>query len=313
MSEMFKPLRPTVEHRETEFKNVSQVETEVGKFKIMYSLHNFVANPKIVEGSDGIVLELLGETFDEAGMEKSADWIQEDRFSPYKEVVREAAEKHVPVFLTDLSLKTMKSKEFRGTYGQDVFKEMVEKAFGAMGVFLSVNVLLSEKMSRRDFLKKGAMAVAALGAYASFPLSKDILGEAETSLRTKEIDETSVLRKGERLVDTAQYHTHPETRSLMVDARNDLFAQKSETIARSLGKSLGRKPSIAIVIGAGHVGLERSLQKSGDDRLGFIREKLGSNIGNEKLIARLDFSDEEEGGKRKVDVSFIQDPNIGGK
>lgn len=93
--------------------------------------------------------------------------------------------------------------------------------------------------------------------------------------------------------------------------RDYLFAQKLKTIAERL-ETQKRKPEIAIVIGAGHTGIEEALKKSNEERVKLIDNRSDDpdlREAREKIatIARFDFNEKE--GKWELTDRF-KDPHL---
>ncbi len=157
---------------------------------------------------------------------------------------------------------------------------------------------LSQPVTRREFIKR--TAILTLSGYFSLPAIK----EATAPIASR----SPSMRKIDRAIDTV----HPETKSAIVEGRNSLLAQKSEAVAKLIGKELGHKPEIAISIGAAHYGLGNELQKNTRERIRELKNYKDINLEKESLIVRIDFEKAEDLGKDRyrVKATLLHDPDM---
>lgn len=113
-------------------------------------------------------------------------------------------------------------------------------------------------------------------------------------------DEKSARRAVNRFLNDLNERVHPETNAIIVTLRNHLFAQKAETIVKTLSPEIkNRKPEAAITLGARHYGIERALKEEDKERVWLIDKLLsvpGLKKTREKIatIARFDFNKEKD-------------------
>jgi hypothetical protein len=150
---------------------------------------------------------------------------------------------------------------------------------------------------------------SAVSAALTSPLIGRMTGYLAKDGLTAEPDESWLPRKAQKAIENVTYRANLD-RSKVIHARNDLWAQKSETVAKYMEKDLGRKPNLAMSMGADHVGIERSLQDVPAERLSRLATDLGEDFKNEGLIAKITLTPEAKTDRVKVEVVIIRDENF---
>ena len=270
-------------------KNVVELETANGKYKIAYVSHIVETNPKVMEDCDAVILE----GWNKYDKKEIAEGLDPQKASPqYKELVRSAIEQKKPIFLFDITEKYLKEEIVigKGLLADPILKYL-ETATGAGLIYSGAKKMVKAEnnLSRRDFLKSGAKILG--GIYFAYPGVLDTILESGK----EEPDETSLSRKFEKSERDIRYTIHPELNpKLMLGTRNCLAAQKSETISKILENELNKKPTLSLVIGANHHGVEDLLKDSPENRLKTLKKDLGKDFTSQKFIARIDFVDRSE-------------------
>jgi hypothetical protein len=112
---------------------------------------------------------------------------------------------------------------------------------------------------KRSFLKN--IAYAGLAGWLLFPSIANMLHLGSTIAGTGQ-SATAALKK-------ISHKLHPEIDILYLTLRNAVIAEKLSYLAKSFAK----RPHIAIVLGAGHVGIEDMLTSSSARRLKYLSQK----------------------------------------
>ncbi|NTW22252.1 hypothetical protein HGA34_01750 [Candidatus Falkowbacteria bacterium] len=302
-----------------ELKNTVELSTENADYLLYYTRHDVQTSPEIVPAADAVILESITDLSSDKRTKETVSraLFQKDR--AYHEVVRAAAEQGKPIFLLDLSLKTAKNQDMmpaqngeKDEMAENDLRLMIAETLGMGAIIWAASDLKkaftdNPQMSRRNFFK--FLGKTAAGAALASPLIGSMSGYLSASGPKGEPDESSVARKIQKTIEDANYHAHLG-RSKVIHARNDLWAQKSETVAKLLEKDLGRKPKLAMSMGADHVGIERSLKDSGTNRLGRLAENFGADFKQEGLIAKINLTPEKGSDRIKVEVTIIRDENF---
>lgn len=271
-------------------KNVVEIETVSAKYKIAYVSHFVETNPEVMKDCDAIVLE--GWT-DYTEKEVAEGLDPKKKMSPqYKELILSAIEQKRPIFLFDLTEEYFKKDKIRGkALLSDHWLKNLEAVLGAGLIYSGANKIAKKEstLSRRDFIKNSAKILG--GIYFAYPKILDAALEDEN----KEPDESSLSRKFERRERDIRHTIHPELNpGKLLGTRNCLAAQKSETISRILADELDKKPSISLVMGAHHHGVENLLKEDQESRIKKLQEDLGKDFESQRFIARIDFLDRTE-------------------
>ncbi len=285
--------------------NVSSLETTNAKYRLIYSVHTRQNNPEDVAGSDAIVLEVRFDYHDTKKSERTI-FDEVDLFQQYGEVIKYAAQHSIPIFFVDLSLNV---RDKRKNVGIEHFLKKVMAPYVGVGIgykiFKSlVKDLKQEHLTRRSFLKILGKTLGA--AYLGTPAVETVSGIVSTNFAQNEPDENSLSRKFSKTVSEINENIHPELKSLKLEGRNFLIAEKSELIAVDLSKKIGSKPKVSIIIGAAHVGIEKALKMTESDRAEQLKKYLTvDEIENEETVTQISFENTEKGFKPKAVVSNI--------
>lgn len=314
--ELLQPVPPensqTPLFRRTEIaEDTVRIETKEGIFNIVYSRHDLPNNPEIIDGADGLILELrISEEFVEAPHEGIFFGRPQ-----YQELLRETFKQGKPVFLPDLVCDNKTWQDIRYRDGM-IFA--VEVFLGATVLFKN-QIFKPKKISRRDFLGKGLRY--GTGLYlAGLPILSlvgDVLLEIQEK-RTGTVDASS-----RRQFDDLFYSLHPELRHpIKIEARNHLLAQKAATIASALGQKLQHKPQFVFPVGAAHYGIEDSFQLSPEERIQKLWDSLGEDFEKQGIIIEARFEPNKDVKPIKFSVSpfngkihllFHEDPSFRGE
>ncbi len=256
----------------------SVIETPEARFEVLYGNHTQPQQHAGLERYDGILLELI---YDRTQGDAHPGFIE--AHPQYRELVQEAKRLGKPLFFPDIS-----------HYPDTATQEMLETVLGISLI--------------------GGAAVAGVASHKVKPMTRRaalgaLLGLGAAGVISQE-------RQARRAHNTLSGGASASDR-IEFALRNDVIAQKSRAIA-SFVEAGADKPSLAVVIGALHGGLEASMQvpvaervQHIDEQLRQIGELLGSGTEEKlrsgiSLITRLDYDAEKQGWK----ASVVQDPQL---
>ncbi|MDQ3014295.1 MAG: twin-arginine translocation signal domain-containing protein [bacterium] len=264
-------IRPNAQEN---LENVVELETNSARYKIIYGNHLIETSAKSLDNVDAVLLE------DEAEKPEKGD-SHFGYIAQYKSIIERAQNDHIPIFRVDVE-----------DYS-DVHTSMAGKHFGLPILESYVAGKLLEKRDENDESLLNTHVVKTRRTVMN-TIRKSLAGYLLTPLVTLgsgitgSMSEKSLLRKTFRTLNRFNSKFHPELRGKYLHGRNDLIAQKSETIAKGLSAELNKKPTIAIVIGALHIGIEDSLRSSETDRLLRLQDSFGNSLSNHSYINRFD-------------------------
>lgn len=254
-----------------------RIESAGMTYTVMYGRHDTPQEHPPLENLGGIVLEGVGDrtssTVSEAGMQD----VQ------YRALAEEAKRLGKPIFLPDLAYDPNLAR------WSEERKEEMEKL---LGIALLLPAVAGAGVAVADKKHPTRRAVAGGGAILSLGAAIGVLGKAAVEGGTR--------RAPSR-----------EDSERLVNLKNELIAQKSQTIAEKVGE-------VGIVIGIGHTGIEESLQARPSQRVQDVARALhdverahGMDVAERmrsqiSLITRLDY-DEAQGGWR---VSVMEDESL---
>jgi hypothetical protein len=290
--------------------NVFEMETKNAFYDIAYCHHDQVTRPETTEKSDAVVLELISDYRTEKDAQELIEFLLKE--SQYQEILKTAEAKKQPIFLVDLSFKHSDRMMEEFYKKERLYPKIEALGSGVMlmgsAYYLGKKSIQEDKISRRSFLKS---MVGAIGAgYLATPGLEYL---TDTEIRDKKsglVVEGSSDRKLNKFLEGLNFHIHPELESDAIDTRNDLIAQKSESIAGLLGKQLGHKPRIGILVGAKHSGIERSLANSESNRIKNLMEKLGKEYEKEMAIAMIEFGERQGNNRPLIRFTVLMDPSF---
>lgn len=278
-------------------KNVVLIETPQAKFRIAYGYHVSEQNPADVEMSEAIALETGGESYAtpeeaEETFRRAVDSIQ------YRKIITQAKEKKKPIFFVDMT--------------NDNYVPLLQMGLKTGETLLGIKLLGSlarevkeetGDMTRREFLKKSMKGAA--GLY----FSSHALGYL-SSLAKIGSEEKSAIRAVNRFLNDIDERVHPETQAIILTLRNYLMAQKMKTVAEQFFQK-DKKADVAMIVGSGHSGIEKALQKDDPERIEVIHKLLktpGLSKARKQIatIARFDFDD----ANNKWKTTLFEDPRL---
>lgn len=287
------------EEREDQSKEV--IETESGRFHILYNIHGGIAESKPtpaerLDKKDALILEGAGisENFKDKRVARRIIDFQRLTANINRDIVRRAIKDCVPIFFVDAS-----DKAWENYKNSEIKQKIAAGIEGAMGVSVVIagSIKSSEqKISRRDFIKR--LFAYGMGGYLSTPLIKEFSAPWAAEKRK--------VRQFGKFSDTI----HPEFRTFAVEGRNHLIAQKSETVAKILEKENNKKPEVAISIGAAHYDLEDALKISDEERIEKLKSYEDISLEDEALIIRIDFEKSPDQKGRTFKVTLMHDPKL---
>lgn len=285
-------------------KNVVEVETENATYRISYELHNATADPDLVDGADGIILEGYYNYDIRENIPKAFRGFSETQM---KGVIARSAEQDKPVFSADMSVDLLKFASL--CLENPVKKKLIEAGELLIGMGLIQSAISeirnTEKISRRNFLRTTGKMIG--GAYFGMPAIESVL--AGISILTKKIlDESSDLRKFSRGLEKVNEYAHPELQTMAIEVRNQLIAQKAETIATQLREKIGKKPNLAIYIGASHFGIEEALKSTQSDRMAKLRTIFKDELVKQAKIIQYNPKQDSHGKVFCESFSILEDP-----
>lgn len=247
--------------------NTVEVQSESADYRIVYANHSRESNPQDAEGSDAIVLEFIFNQDSQESISKAVAYLVQN--GPYKELAKYTARNNIPLYLLDLSSNAERYNE--ATIGAVAAETVV----GAGLIRSGVSDLKKEKSTRRDFLK--GIGKLTGGAYLGTPAAGTVMNLVSLGEGLQhEPTEGSVIRKIDRTLLETNEIIHPELRGLTVHGRNVLIAHKTEILAAQLSSQINRRPLISIVMGASHVGIEKDLVESREDRLTELKKYISA-------------------------------------
>ena len=318
--ENFEPMlksekkNPRGEIKEAE-KLLFEVETPYAKFFILYNIHIGSISAKLLPDVDGFVLERI-LTADPPGG-SVADFSSEGL---YKNIYQKAVENNIPVFFPDISSATLPKRAKLKKVLSNFIPAALGAAFGLKMIEVSKNELEKIKanrnasISRRDFIKSMAKIVGAgtLGLSVQLPTIGNVFDVLAASYYHIEPNETSkmILENSQKTPDLKDFPRLLFKGDIVSFGREYLMAQKCKTIATSVGKQDGEKPTFCFVIGAAHHMIVDALQMDENKR----KEKLMTifsreQLEKEKKIMRLDFLPSNR-GSHIARVSMISDDSF---
>jgi hypothetical protein len=236
----------------TSNKNITTIETGTGIYTILYGLHVVAQNPdEVPDRINGIILE----TGIHQWLKDPVQTIQKlKNHLQYKLLFERLEKEKIPVFFADLKYKY---NDFALILADNFFT-----AAGWIGGMRLISELIhNDNKPQRGFVASLAYGLA--GAWLLLPavsnmtrLVSSIIGEGtKQSARLKKLS----------------HKLHPEAELLYLSLRNAVIAEKAYHLAQTHGK----RAHIAIVLGAGHVGIEDMLIKSHEERISYMKKFQG--------------------------------------
>lgn len=294
-------IKKPLEKKEQEPTNIIEMETANAQYRIYYDSHQSIVDPKLLDGCDGLVMEMVADNSDTQKAQKTFGKIAYAR--EFTELFQAAAKDKKPIYFVDMqgSGKGL-AEEINRLKGKIVAESV---AAGGLLAYALGSLGKNEKMNRRDFLKLGAKTTAA--AFLSTPIAQELAFAASLD-KNKEVPiEGSASRKAEKFLGQINETIHPELATIVVDARNDLIAQKTETAARLFQRAVGKNPKFALIIGAQHSGIERTLKDSEFSRVSRLKKSLSTRLVQNASIAKIEFIQGAKTDEVYYDAKIIKD------
>lgn len=286
-------------------ERLESMEALNGKYSVIFYNHDGISKDIIpseyLNSADALVLE-EANLFKGMAKKKTSDQMINkmiDPESPTCLLVKEAIRQCKPLFLADISRDTFKkiSDEENKVMGLSVIEAVLATAATAGGISL-MTTEGNRGMTRRDFLKKSFVATAT--AATALGLAGPLLKEMTTTLNNKKL--TEIYKAIDKI--------HPEMRTFTVDGRNNLIAQKSETIARILSKEKGAKPQIAACIGSAHYDFPKALLSDENERITELEKYEDMSPEKDSLIVRINFHPTSDPNARRYEIVLLEDEKI---
>lgn len=243
--------------------NRTDIETRQAVYSVVYGLHTSPLNPQLLVPKPDIVLLESGNANWSADPAHYVTHLK-NSFPPYSQLISTCEERAIQVAFGDFGLTSK-------ALGADFVFFGASKALTAntLAVDLVSKALQRERICRRELVGK-TLAAAFLG----MPLVTSCLNTAAVFTDTGQ----NITAEIKQLADTL----NPEDHFIINTLRNKVIAYKEQQMARDLWDIYGRKPHIATVIGAQHLGLERELTISPQRQAAFLKrwKTLVSNVPN---------------------------------
>jgi hypothetical protein len=233
----------------TSNKNITTIETDTGTYTILYGLHVVAQNPdEVPDRINGIILE--------TGMHQ---WLKDPvktiqrlkKHLQYKLLFDRLEKEKISVLFADLKYKY-----------NDFALIMADNFFTAAewigGMRLISQMIRNDNKPKRGFVASLTCGLA--GAWLLLPVVSNMT-RLVSSITGEGMEQSAGLKK-------LSHKLHPEAELLYLSLRNAVIAEKAYHLAQTYGK----KAHIAIVLGAGHVGIEDMLIKSHGERLGYLKK-----------------------------------------
>lgn len=292
-------IKKSSEKKERDLVNVKEIETPNARYRICYDSHESVVDPQLLDGCDGLVLEMAANYGDPQKAGKVFGKL--GKSEQFSKIFLAAAKSNKPIYFVDICEDGKSLAEEVDRLQGKILAESV--AAGGLMLYALSDLEKNKKMNRRGFLKLGLKAVAA--AYLSTPIAQELAFVASLDKNKSVPDEQSVSRKAEKILGRINEAIHPELATIAVEVRNDLMAQKTETAARLFQREKGKKPRLAMIVGAQHFGMEKTLANSEPDRVSRLKKALGGELSKNSAIAKIEFISGE--GVIYYDAKIIKD------
>lgn len=280
---MFENLIVKKSPEKKELPNVVEMETDNAQYRIYYDNHERGIDQRLLDDCDGLIMEMMADYSDPEKAKEMFGKICANKDGSMG-LLQIAAKNKKPIYFVDMHEKNSVQKDL-----SDIETKSVVEFLAGLGIgsYVLKKVIENKKMNRRNFLKLGLGTVAA--TYLSTPMFQGIVSE-ETVRNDSELpDENSVSRKAEKVLGNINRIIHPEMKTMTLETRNDLMAQKSETVAKNLSQKIRKKPKLALIVGARHFGIEQSLKDTEQARVKRLKKDLGEDLPKNSAIARINF------------------------
>jgi hypothetical protein len=231
----------------TSNKNVTTIETGTGTYTILYGLHVVAQNPDDVpDGITGIILE----TGIHPWLKDPVQTIQKlKNHLQYKLLFERLEKEKISVLFADVK------------YKYNNFALILADTFFTAAGWIGGMRLISQLSRNIGFVPSLAYGLA--GAWLLLPTVSNMT-RLVSSITGEGTEQSARLKK-------LSHKLHPEAELLYLSLRNAVIAEKAYHLAQTHGKNA----HIAIVLGAGHVGIEDMLIKSPEERISYMKKFQG--------------------------------------
>jgi hypothetical protein len=228
----------------TSNKNITRIETDTGTYTILYGLHIVAQNPDEVPDSiNGIILE----TGIHQWLKDSVKTIQKlKKHLQYKLLFDRLEKEKIPVLFADLK------------YKYNDFALIIADNFFTAAEWIGGMRLINQMIRNGGFVASLTYGLA--GAWLLLPVVSNMT-RLMSSITGEGMEQSARLKK-------LSHKLHPEAELLYLSLRNAVIAEKAYYLAQTYGKNA----HIAIVLGAGHVGIENMLIKSHAERMSYLKK-----------------------------------------
>src|SRR3989338_8106879 len=260
-------------------ENVAILDLPEARYRIIYERHGDVHTAAEVGKVDALAMEVSSDL--DFSNRKDAEWLLRGLWGRELEnrdpetgkrasverawAVKEHLEQNsIPLYLVDIS----GSKYLEPLMVGSAALNGLEAAAGVSAAgYLATTLKRPKELSRRDLLRGAiAAAIAAKGGIQAASLAADV----EAFTVKGHFQHSDIAKKALRLNQAVS----PESHGVPLTLRNAVWAQKLKDIAQEMKERKGRKPEIAMRVGAGHSGLEDMLRASPEERLQIIRRYM---------------------------------------
>ena len=228
------------------FSNVNRLDLPEATYTILYGMHIVEQNPdELPDDADFLLLETGMHEYlkdPNATVERLSGHVQ------YKALFEKAEKKNIPIVFADLKYKY-----------NDFALLFLDNAASAAGWFAGTKLLKKSLAQSKERKYRQALLTGVIGSWMVMPFAINALRLGSSMLRVGEA-ETGKLKR-------FSHKVHPEAEVMYLTLRNAVIAEK----AKSLARKQNHKPHIAIVLGAGHVGIEDMLTTPDEKRLAVFR------------------------------------------
>jgi len=250
-------------------ENIKILDLPEARYRIIYENHILSHSPEVLGNADALAVEVGGDTHDYGNPSEAPHISVENGLFVGKPnekdraFVQRIVTTRTPVYFMDL----VDRKGFgrMEALGSTTLTSAEWVAAAAAGKYLVDRVKSGEKVSRRDFLR-GSLATALIAKGTVDAAAKvNSVVDIASGVHTKKSEFGKMLTQANETIN-------PELTAFVLTFRNAIWAHKLQQIASTLRNEKGRKPEIALKIGAGHSGIEGMLQMDPADRLSYIKK-----------------------------------------
>jgi hypothetical protein len=272
-------------------KSISFVKSQNASYSIEYGNHSKMSTPEVLAGTDALLLELSADLTTRERVIVSIDSVMYDKEKerrPYEKLLETAFAEGKPVYFIDMVDGDTSLAMYLDSHGKEMIKAVEMMGGGAVAGTMLVagrkeNMNPAGGTDRRSVLRNTIAGL--VGGWLLTPAVEKVAKVAGDSDGTP--DEMSLARGVEKKAASLNEKIHPELRSVVIQGRNELMAQKAEAVAKALSRELGREPRLALEVGADHHGIERSLNRTPEERIAILKGYLGEELSYQSGIVQV--------------------------